>query len=295
MQTLIVRSLRLVLVVAGLVIVLTVGSALAGEPKVNFRDLVYKSFEGETDDLAPVAVGPQVKKPEFEALEYKVLLLDKPGAEGTYVDPKTRQFKVGQKLKLTVRPLGKSYVYIYHIGASGKGGFLVPREEEEPTLLEPKQQITLPEDGYIEVTPPTGDEKVFVIAAVKPVSDRVALAEYIINRYSANAPKGWDDAPKMKEIGKQINATLERHIKTEAEKLQEKKDGSARYRGLFGAADQKRFLRDVKTRGVRFGTLEIPPEKPGDGTLAVSFRAVDTPPDVAILFLVPIPLTSVGP
>jgi len=296
MQTLIVRRLRLVPVLAGLVIVLWAGQTPAGEPQVRFRDLVYKSFEGdEFDDLVKITVGPQDQKPEFKAIEYKVLLLDKPEGQGVFVDPKTHQFKVGQRFQLTVRPLDKSYIYIYHIGASGKSGFLVPREEEEPRLLEPKQQIALPEEGYIEVTPPPGNEKVFVIAAAKPVSDRAALAEYVTNRYSATAPKGWDDAPKMKEIGKQINATLEGHIKTEAEKLQEKKDGAVRYRGLFGPADRKSFQRDVKTRKVRFGSLEIPPQKPGDGSLAVSFRAVDTPPGVANVFLVPIPLTSVGP
>jgi hypothetical protein len=206
------------------------------------------------------------------------------------VDPKTYRFKIGDRIRLTVRPLGKSYVYVYHVGASGKGLFLVPKEDEESRSYQGKEVITLPEDGYFEFRLPPGDEKLFVVACAKPAADRAVLAKVITSSDDRQ------DTPEMKQVRQTLNAVVKEVLTSAVEKEQETREKMVMYRGLFSAAKEKqRFLKDVKARGVRRGSLELPPEKPGEGTLVVSFRTVDVPKEVGTGMLVTIPLRSEGP
>jgi hypothetical protein len=263
---------------------------LAGEPALRFRDLVFKSYEA--DDLAPVGkeIGLEGQKVEFTSLEYKVLLVRGPDDKGTWVDPKTHRFKIGDRIRLTVRPLGKSYVYVYHVGASGKGLLLVPKEDEEPRSYRGKETITLPEDGYFEFRLPPGDEKLFVVACAKPVADRAVLAKVITSGDDRH------DTPEMTQVRQTLTAVVKEVLTSAVEKEQEQREKTVIYRGLFSAGKEKqRFLKDMKARGVRRGSLELPPEKPGEGTLVVSFRTVDVPKEVGTGMLVTIPLRSEGP
>jgi hypothetical protein len=279
--------LRLALLLAGVVGMMLAGSTTAEEPKVRFRDLVFKSYE--EDDLAPVGkeLGLDDKKVEYTTLEYKILLLRGPDDKGTYVDPKTHRFKIGDRIRVTVRPLGKSCIYIYHVGASGEGRFLVPKAEEEARVFQPKELIALPEDGYFEFIPPPGDEKIFVVATAKPVEDRTVLAKVVASRDDR------DDTPEMKRVRQGLNAVVKDVLVSAVEKEQAKREKTVIYRGLLPAGSEKeKFLEDVKARGVARGSLELPPEKKGEGTLVVSFRTADLPKDVGTGMLVTIPLRS---
>jgi hypothetical protein len=277
-------------VLAGVVLMVCTSASPGAEPTVRFRDLVFKSYEAE--DLAPVSkeIGLGDKKVEFTALEYKVLLVRGPDDKGTWVDPKTYRFKIGDRIRLTVRPLGKSYVYVYHVGASGKGIFLVPKEDEEPRSYQGKEQITLPEDGYFEFRLPPGDEKLFVVACAKPVADRAVLAKVITSGDDRS------DTPEMKQVRQTLNAVVKEVLTSAVEKEQEAREKTVIYRGLFSTAKERQsLLKDMKARGVRRGSLEVPPEKAGEGTLVVSFRTADVPADVGTGMLVTIPLHSEGP
>jgi hypothetical protein len=281
--------LRLAVVLAGMIVILWAAGAPAAEPTVRFRDLVFKSYEG--DDLAPVSkeIGLGDKKVEFTALEYKVLLVRGPDDKGSWVDPKSYRFKIGDRIRLTMRPLGKSYVYVYHVGASGKGVFLVPKEDEEPRSYQGKETITLPEDGYFEFRLPPGDEKLFVVACAKPVADRAVLAKVITSGDDRS------DTPEMKQVRQTLNAVVKEVLTSTVEKEQEVREKTVIYRGLFPAGNERqRFLKDMKARGVRRGSLELPPEKAGEGTLIVSFRTADLPKDAGTGMLVTIPLHSEG-
>ncbi|MGQ9575813.1 MAG: DUF4384 domain-containing protein [Thermoguttaceae bacterium] len=265
------------------------GAAWAGQPKARFRDLVYKAFEEE--DYA--AVGAQIgldQKVELTGLDYKVLLVRGLDDPGTYVDPKTHRFKIGDRIRLTVRPLSKSYLYIYHVGPRGKGKFLVPGEQEQPRQYQAKATITLPEEGYFQFTEPPGDEKVFVVASAKPIADQEALAKVVTSSDDQS------DTPAMKEIRKGLNAVIKEVLVSAVEKEQAKRDKMLIYRGLFAQArDRQRLIQEVRSRGVRRGSLELPPQRPGEGTLVLSFRAADLPADVGTGALVTIPLKSEAP
>ena len=274
-------------VLAGLVAMARVDRALADDPQVRFRDLVFKSFE--EDDPAPVGkeIGLKDKKVDVTALEYKVLLVRGADDEGTYVDPKTHRFKIGDRIRLTVRPLSKSYVYVYHVGASGKGVFLVPGEDEEPRSYQGKDSIKLPEEGYFEFRLPPGDEKLFVVASAKPVEDRAVLAKVVTSGDDRN------DTPEMRQVRQGLNAVVKDVVTSAVEKEQERREKTVMYRGLFSTgAEKEKFLKDVRGRRVQRGSLELPPEKKGEGTLVVSFRAADLPKDVGTGMLVTIPLRS---
>lgn len=279
--------LRFAVVLHGLLLMVCASSGPAEEPKVRFRDLVFQSYEA--DDFAPVSkeLGLQDKKVEFTTLEYKILLLRGPDDKGTYVDPKTHRFKIGDRIRVSVRPLGKSYIYIYHVGASGEGRFLVPKAEEEARLFQPKELVSLPEDGYLEFVPPPGDEKLFVVATAKPVEDRVVLARVVASRDDRN------DTPEMKQVRQSLTSVVKDVLVSTVEKEQAKREKMVIYRGLFSAgSEREKLLKDIKTRGVQRGSLELPPEEKGEGTLIVSFRTADLPKDVGTGMLVTIPLRS---
>ena len=279
--------LCLAAVLAGMVAIAMAIPGAAAEPTTRFRDLVFKSYE--EDDLAPVGkeLGLENKKVEFTTLEYKVLLVRGPDDKGTYVDPKTHRFKIGDRIRLTVRPLTKSYVYVYHVGASGKGLFLVPSEDEEARAYQAKEVITLPEQGYFEFILPPGDEKLFVVASAKPVEDRAVLAKVVTSGDDRN------DTPEMKQVRQGLNSVVKEVLVSAVEKEQAKREKMVIYRGLLATGSEKeKFLEDVKSRGVRRGSVELPPEKEGEGTLIVSFRTADVPKDMGTGMLVTIPLRS---
>src|SRR5208337_1162780 len=88
-------------VTIGLIQCLTATTTVAGD--VTFRDLARKYFkDGEGADLAKL-VGYSQPVKEVIGVEYKVLLF----ADGkeTAVDPKTHDFRLGDRIRLAIEPL----------------------------------------------------------------------------------------------------------------------------------------------------------------------------------------------
>ena len=281
---------RLVVALAGLVPLLWACSAVA-QDKARFRDLCDAAFdEGKGEDIARL-IGYQVPATQVIALQYKVLLYPKgadKAAEKT-VDPKTYPFKIGDRIRLTVEPLTKSYIYIFHVGASKKQVFLLPRKGKEPPQVEAKHAVALPGDGFFEFVAPPGDEKLLVVAAQKPVADMNLLASVLSKFNDPNAVL----TPEEQEIKKTLNATVEANLKSVQEREIEKRDQVVKFRGIGDEPECKALAQDVQTRAPVSATLELPGLKPGQGTLAVyiSVRPGDKQGGPSSL-LVTIPLKS---
>ena len=162
-------------VVLGIGVCLAVASAKADD--VTFRDLARKYFkDGDGADLAKL-VGYSQPVKQVIALEYKVLLFE--NGKETPVDPKTYQFRVGDQIRVEIAPLSDYYVYIFHIGASGKKEFLLPDKNEQPPLAKAGERLALPDNGFLQFAEPPGDESLLVVATEKPVADRDVLSTEI--------------------------------------------------------------------------------------------------------------------
>jgi hypothetical protein len=254
----------------------------AAEPQVTFRDLAVRFFEdGNGEDLAK-AVGWTKPVKKVIALEYKVLLFQD-GRE-TPVDPKTHPFKLGDRIRVEILPFSDSYIYIFHVGASGKSLFLLPPEDREPPYVKGKSTIRLPVDGYFEFTAPPGNEKLMVVAAEKPVPDRQMLARVLTKNPT-------DYTPEEQSLSKQLQATVEANLISVQEKEQAIRDKVVKFRG--GLEDALALAQDVRTRGVERGTIEEPNPNPSKGTTAMYISiSGDKELETRTNLLVTIPLTS---
>jgi hypothetical protein len=252
--------------------------ALAEEPI--FRDLTRKYFkDGDGSDLAKL-VGYEQPVKKVIALEYKVLLFE--GGKERPVDPKTYQFKVGDRIRVSIEPLSNYYVYIFHIGASGQSGFLLPATDEDPPLAKAGKPVALPGDGFFQFSEPPGEETLEVVAAEKPVPDRTLLARVLMKK------PGEKDTPEEAAIRNTLKATRKKVLKSFAEVQKEISEHTVMWRGI--AAEQKpmqQLAEDIRTRGVKEGTFEEPTP---NGTSAVYMSAQEGGQP---RLLVSIPLVSV--
>jgi hypothetical protein len=217
------------------------------------------------------------------ALDYKVLLF-KDGKE-TPVDPKTYEFKVGDKVRVSVQPLHEYYVYIFQIGSSGRGGFLMPEQGEDPPLAKAGVEIPLPGDGFIEFSDPPGEETMLVVATEKPIGDRSVLAKVLTKK------PGDVDTPQELAMRKTLKATVKKAMKSVQERQQELLDKTVSWRGLTtDPKAREEMTADVQNRKVTEGTFEEPMVGKTGVTSAV--YASETDDDQAKL-LVSIPLKSI--
>ena len=278
MKRLICRGVAALLLLACTVGPLARGTAAAGE--TTFRDLARKYFkDGDAKPLADVSgLSGDVKK--VIALEYKVLLL----ADGQEkaVDPKTHQFKMGDQIRITVEPFADYYVYVYHIGASGRKGFLLPTEEEDPPLTKRDKRIPLPDDGFFEFEDPPGEETLLVVATEEPIADRAVLASVLTKK------PGDTYTAQEEAVRKSVKATRKKVLKSTAETRKEIIDHTVMWRGIATKNAQERLTTDIRTRNVRSGTFEEPT---ADGTTAM-YLSLDEENHPALL--VNIPLMSIA-
>ena len=249
----------LAVVVVGFLTGASSNSAMAAEPDVTFRDLVFKSFETNDFDELSQTVGQKGPLKQVIALEYKVLLW-KDGEE-TVVDPKVRPFKLGDKIRITVQPLKDSYIYIFHIGASGKSSFLVPQAEKDPPLIKANQSVVLPSDGYFEFVTPPGDEQLKVVASEDAVPDLPLLA-----RVLTKDPKDYTE--EEKQVRQRLSATVEANLRSVEEEEQAKRKKLVTFRGI--GADVKKAAQETKSSGADKTVVEVPGDKKkSEGTVVV--------------------------
>ena len=248
----------LAVVVFGLVFGASPDGAIAAEPDVTFRDLVFKSFETNDFDELGQTVGQTGPLKQVIALEYKVLLW-KDGQE-TVVDPKVRPFKLGDKIRLTVQPLRDSYIYIFHIGASGKSSFLVPQAEKNPPLTKANESVALPSDGYFEFVTPPGNEQLKVVASEDPVPDLPLLA-----RVLTKDPKDYTE--EEKQVRQRLSATVEANLRSVEEVEQAKRKKLVTFRGI--GADVKKAAEETRAAGADKTVVEVPGDGKSEGTVVV--------------------------
>ena len=254
------------------------GTASAAEPPVRFRDLAYR-----LEDLGKL-VGRPVNS--VLALEYKIVLLVDGQEES--VDPKTHRFNLGDKIRLAIEPFSDAHVYIFHVGASGRTSFLLPREENQPPRVNAHKMISLPSTGYFEFIEPPGDEKLLVVAMEEPVADRALLAAVL-----TKDPK--DFTAEETALRKTIIDTVEEHLKSVQDREVEKRDGIVKFRGITSGPQWDKLVRDVKTRSPGAGSIEEPPTNSDDGTFVLCFSMTDDDkPGSRPRLLVHIPLKSRG-
>ncbi len=264
-------------VVFGIGVCLSAASATAED--ATFRDLARKYFkDGDGADLAKL-VGYSQPVKQVIALEYKVLLF----ADGkeTAVDPKTYNFRVGDKIRVEIAPLSDYYVYIFYIGASGNKEFLLPKENEQPPMAKAGKSLALPGDGFLVFAEPPGDEALLVVATEKPVIDRDVLARVLTKK------PGESDTPEEEAVRKTIKATVSKALKSAREQKKEILDKTVMYRGLTSDAAMKTLVDDVRTRGVSEGTIEEPPHGEKSGTCAL-FVSMSKQADARLMVTIPL-------
>jgi hypothetical protein len=264
-------------VVLGMGVCLAAASASADD--VTFRDLARKYFkDGDGGELAKL-VGYSQPVKQVIALEYKVLLF----ADGkeTPVDPKTYQFRVGDQIRVEIAPLSDYYVYIFHIGASGKKEFLLPDKNEQPPLAKAGERLALPGNGFLEFAEPPGDEALLVVATEKPVADREVLARVLTKK------PGEADTPEEDAVRKTIKATVSKSLKSARERKKEIMNNMVMYRGLTSDTAMKELVDDVHSRGVSEGTIEEPSHGEKSGTCAL-FVSMNKQSDARLLVTIPL-------
>jgi hypothetical protein len=258
-------------------ICLAAATALADD--VTFRDLARKYFkDGDGGELGKL-VGYSKPVKQVIALDYKVLIFA--GGKETAVDPKTYNFRVGDKIRVEIEPLSDYYVYIFHVGASGKKEFLLPAENEVPPLAKAGKPVALPGDGFLEFTEPPGDEQLLVVATEKPVTDQSVLARVLTKK------PGEADTPEEEAVRKTIKATVSKAMKSARERQKEIMNNTVMYRGLPNGDAMKELVDDIHTRGVSEGTIEEPSRGGKSGTCAL-YVSMAKQGDARLLVTIPL-------
>jgi len=253
-------------------------NALAEQP--TFRPLTRQYFkDGKGADLAKL-VGFKEPIKKMIALEYKVLLFQ--DGKEVPVDPKTHEFKVGDKIRVNIEPLSDYYVYIYHVDVSGKSGFLLPDKDEDPPLAKAGNPVALPDDGFFEFTAPPGNETLIVVAAEKLVPNRAVLASILGKK------PGDKDTPEEEVVRKTLKATRKEVLKSVEETRKEMLDHTVMWRGITDEKPMRQLAEDIRTRGVKEGTFEEPT---ANGTSALYMSCNE---EGQLRLLVTIPLKSIG-
>ena len=252
------------------------GVVQGAEP--SFRDLVRKYVQNPQPGAVAALPGVPEGLNKIIALEYTVLLRTPTGEEA--VDATKYQFKLGDQIRVRIKPLSGLHIYIFHEGASGERTCLLPTDKETPPLASPDKELELPADGSVfEFSPPAGDEKLIVVALEQPSADLAALSDVIFKKPEDQL------TPAEKDVQKQLKAKGSQTLKS----ILDRQSQSTRYRGLF--TDES--LANVKGQaaGKTRAVLEEPPHGTQKSTFSLSASKGD---DKQGELYVTIPLKSTG-
>jgi len=248
------------------------------------RALMREYFKDRDGAELGQLIGYQEPVKKVIALDYKVLLLED-GREKP-VDPKLYEFRLGDRIRISIEPLADYYVYIFNIGSDGQHRFLLPdeRRDEAAPLIRAGRNVALPQDGYIRFAPPAGTDRLLVVATEQRVADRATLAELLTKK------PGEELTPKQKKLNDTIKATVKEALISVEERRKAKLGNIVMYRGLSTEDQREELTRDVKARKVKEGTFEETSKDAKEGTSAmyISTSGKGTP-----RLLVSIPLRSV--
>jgi hypothetical protein len=270
-------------VVAMTAVVATFGSARAEES--TYRDLVRKFvLQSTADGKSTTSGGPLAMLPEglnnVVSLEYTVLKRTPAGDEP--VDASAHQFRIGDQVRLRIKPQLGLYLYIFHEGASGHRTCLLPTEKETPPLAQADKAIDLPADGSVfEFAPPAGDEKLIVVALEKPNDDLATLSDVIFKK----------PTDKLTDDEKKIQDTLKAKHEQTLKSILDRQAQGARYRGLFSDEAMAKVAKQMTERGATRALFEEPPHGKTASTYAWSVSRRDAGQGE---LCVTIPLKSTG-
>ncbi|HEX4129534.1 MAG TPA: DUF4384 domain-containing protein [Pirellulales bacterium] len=239
-----------------------------------YRDLVRKYAQASPEQIPGVAPGQDVI-----ALEYTVLLRDRNGNESP-VDAATHQFNLGDQVRVQITPLNTVYIYIFHEGASGQQVCLLPEGTEQAPIAQAASMLTLPSDGFFEFSPPTGDEKLIVVATKQPSADLTSLQSAVFKK-----PGEQLSAAEAQEKAR-LEAIGEKTLKS----MRDKAVKTTRYRDLLSGST----FRDLADEAAKQHSSVTAVERPhGSETSTLALTAGK---DIGPLEMyVTIPLKSVSP
>jgi len=257
-----------------------VPSWAADDDGTTFRDLVRKyTKDGDGKTLAK-KIGFSKEVQHVVALEYAVLL-SADGKESPVGDLKSHQFKLGDRIRVKIQPVGNAYIYILHEGASGHRLCLLPTSDEKPPFVKAGESVSLPADGYFEFAEPPGNEQLLVVATEKAISDLAGLANVVFNKPDDQL------TPQEKEIKNSIKAKVQERLKS----IRDHQAETTTYRGLLDDDAMLDFSRGVETRGAAETVIEEPASTKTTSTFAM---VASTKPEAQPALYVSIPLRSIA-
>jgi hypothetical protein len=171
---------------------------------------------------------------------------------------------------------------VFTTGASGESQFLLPAGDEDPPKAKRNQPVTLPDDGYLEFTPPAGEEMLTVVASEEAIEDMDVFEQVLTKE------PGEDETEEEKQLRKSLKATRKKVLKSVEESRKEILDKTVIWRGIVTDKACDRLAKDIRTRGVAEGTFEEP-TRDGISAVYASIRLGGKPK-----LLVHIPLKSDG-
>ena len=251
----------------------------AEEP--TFRNLVRRYTEdGDGTKLAKMAgfTGP-VK--HVVALEYEVLT--PVGGTEKAVDPNLHKFKLGDQVRVQIRPLVDAYIYIHNKGADGKLGILLPDKEkqEKAPFVKGGTTVKLPDDGYFEFVPPPGSEELMVVATKEPVADLALLANALMEKPDSQC------TPEERKVKKTFTARVKKTLQS----IRGEQDKHLTYRGLPAGETRAEFAEKVQRTGTTRAAINESADGASSGAFAmVASTEAEDRPDL----FVSIPLKSIA-
>ncbi|MHC4402038.1 MAG: DUF4384 domain-containing protein [Planctomycetota bacterium] len=269
---------RVVLFVVVLGAVGWLGSPAVAADEITFRDLTRRYFaDGKGDELGKMVGLPGPVK-HVVALDYTILLRTEEGE--TSVDPKDREFAIGDKIRVRIHPLNGAYVYIFYEGASGERVCLLPVEQEKVPFIQGEATLDLPGDGFFEFVSPPGDEELVVVATERPIADLSLLANVVFKK------PGDDLTPEEQAIKSTFKSTVSKTLQS----IRARQNAKMTYRGLPRKKGHDEFTKKVQDSGATQVVIEEPPHGSAGGTLAMVASSDESPN-----LLVTIPLVSIAP
>jgi hypothetical protein len=269
------ESLRIALLVAAVGFLPPGCARAADEEEGTMRDLVRRYVKDKDPALLKAATGLDVQ--HVLALEHTILLV-KDGKAEPLADPEKRQFKIGDQIRIRIRPVTDAYLYIFNEGASGERICLLPDKEEKAPLVKAGEAVDLPMDGgSFEFIAPPGKELVRVVATDKPAEDLAGLLHAVFKKQ--------DLTPAEEDLKKSIRAKIEARLQS----IGKKQDQTITYRGLL----TKEAMKDVRTKvdqggGDEIVLRELPNQKQTSTFTMVAGAKADAQP-----LMLTIPLQSI--
>lgn len=240
-----------------------VALALVAAPasaQTSFRDLVRKKIAGELNANVPGLAGTDT----VQAMEYTVLLVKTDDADKIVserpVDPKDHKFKIGDKIRVQVKPLTQMYIYIFHEGTSGEKLCLVPDSTETAPVTEANKVLVLPKDGYFEFSDPPGEEKLVVVGTEKPDVDLALMAGALFKK------AGEDLSPAERDEVKKVNSRVDAKLNNVNKAL----TGKLTYRSLLAENSVKESTRAIEKGEKTQAVLEEAPTAKDNSTFVMT-------------------------